>query len=171
VTSYDQEIRAFVAGLSRRAHRTQCHNPYRNPELANNLYQYLSAANRHNNQPILLVGEALGFKGGRLTGIPFSCGDIFTRFDHPLLAELKPKLSLTSQESENTATIVWEYLAEKQQTPLYWNAFPFHPYQYRRPKTNRASTVKEVRQGSRYLKQLADVFNQLSWPVLVVKVS
>jgi len=158
MTSCNQSIREFVAGLSRRAHRTQCHNPYRNPELANNLYQYLSAVKKHNDQPILLVGEALGFKGGRLTGIPFSCGDIYSRFNHPLLLELKSKLILSTQESENTATMVWEYLTEKQQTPLFWNAFPFHPYQVRRPKTNRAPTVKEIEQGSRYLKRLADIF-------------
>jgi len=151
-------IKLFLEKLAQRAHRRQCHNPYRNPDLAENLYQYLLAVNKLNQQPILLVGEALGFKGGRLTGIPFSCGDIFTRFNHPLLTELKPKLSLTSQESENTATMVWEYLTEKQQTPLFWNAFPFHPYQYRRPKSNRAPSAKEIQQGSLYLKQLAEIF-------------
>jgi hypothetical protein len=151
-------IKLFVEKLAQRAHRRQCHNPYRNPDLAENLYQYLQAVNKLNQQPILLVGEALGFKGGRLTGIPFSCGDIFTRFNHPLLTELKPKLSLTSQESENTATMVWEYLTEKQQTPLFWNAFPFHPYQYRRPQTNRAPRIKEIEQGCHYLQQLADIF-------------
>lgn len=157
-THFDQDLWTFIAGLSRRAHRTQCHNPYRNQELANNLYQYLSAVKKHSNQHILLVGEALGFKGGRLTGIPFSCGDIYSRFNHPLLQELKSKLSLRTRELENTATMVWEYLTEKQQTPLFWNAFPFHPYQYRCPQSNRAPSSKEIRQGSRYLKQIADIF-------------
>ena len=151
-------IKNFVDGLARCGNRPKTFNPYKNPNLATNLYQYLLAVKKFNRQPVLLVGEALGFKGGRLTGIPFSCGDIFTRFDHPLLTELKPKLSLTSQESENTATMVWEYLTERQQTPLFWNAFPFHPYQYRRPQTNRAPRIKEIEQGCHYLQQLADIF-------------
>src|SRR5690554_4541261 len=151
-------IKNFVDGLARRGKRPQTFNPYKNPDLVANLFHYLVAVKKINTQPVLLVGEALGSKGGRLTGIPFSCGDVFTRFNHPLLVELKPKLILSTQESENTATMVWEYLTEKQQTPLFWNAFPFHPYQYRRPKTNRAPTNKEVEQGSRYLKQLADIF-------------
>lgn|SRR5690606_2253908 len=152
------EILQFVKNLARRGHRPQCHNPYRNPDLADNLFQYLLAVKKLNSQPVLMVGEALGYKGGRLTGIPFSCGDMYSRFNHPLLLELKSKFILTSQESENTATMVWEYLTEKQQTPLFWNAFPFHPYQVRRPKTNRAPTAKEIQQGSRYLQQLADIF-------------
>ncbi|MCX7545794.1 uracil-DNA glycosylase [Marinicella gelatinilytica] len=151
-------IKKFVNDLACRGYRPQTHNPYKNPDLAANLYQYLITVKHHNSRPVLLVGEALGFKGGRLTGIPFSCGDIYSRFNHPLLLELKSKLILTSQESENTATMVWEYLTEKQQTPLFWNAFPFHPYQVRRPKTNRAPTVNEIQQGSRYLQQLADIF-------------
>lgn len=151
-------IKNFVDGLARRGSRPQTYNPYRNPDLTNNLYHYLVEIKQHCDQPVLLVGEALGFKGGRLTGIPFSCGDVFTRFNHPLLAELKSKLILSSRESENAATMVWEYLTEKQQTPLFWNAFPFHPYQVRRPKTNRAPTAKEIQQGSRYLQQLADIF-------------
>src|SRR5690606_28871584 len=152
------EILQFVKNLARRGHRPQCHNPYRNPDLADNLFQYLLAVKKLNSQPVLMVGEALGYKGGRLTGIPFSCGDMYSRFNHPLLLELKSKFILTSQESENTATMVWEYLTEKQQTPLFWNAFPFHPYQVRRPKTNRAPTAKEIQQGSRYLQQLTDIF-------------
>ena len=36
--------------------------------------------------------------------------------------------------------------------------FPFYRYQVRRPKTDRTPTVKEIQQGSRYLKQLADIF-------------
>ncbi len=151
-------IKNFVDDLARRGKRPQTFNPYKNPDLVANLFHYLVAVKKINTQPVLLVGEALGFKGGRFTGIPFSCGDVFTRFNHPLLAELKSKLILTGVESENTATMVWEYLSEKQQTPLFWNAFPFHPYQVRRPKTNRAPTTKEIEQGSRYLKQLADIF-------------
>lgn len=156
------EILQFVKNLARRGHRPQCHNPYRNPDLADNLFQYLLAVKKLNSQPVLMVGEALGYKGGRLTGIPFSCGDMYSRFKHPLLLELKSKLILTSQESENTATMVWEYLTEKQQTPLFWNAFPFHPYQVRRPKTNRAPTAKEIQQGSRYLQQLTDIFQPIT---------
>ena len=152
------EILQFVKNLARRGHRPQCHNPYRNPDLADNLFQYLLAVKKLNSQPVLLVGEAPGYKGGRLTGIPFSCGGLYDRFEHPFLNGLKPQLKLTSNESENTAIMVWQYLTKVNQTPLFWNAFPFHPYQYRRPNSNRAPSAKEIQQGSRYLQQLADIF-------------
>lgn len=148
----------FVLRLSKKRNTSVIKNPYLDPALANNLKVYLNAIDQLSYTPVLLVGEALGFKGGNLTGIPFSSGHIFDRFEHPFLKNIGPKLALENMESENTATIVWEYLSERQVTPLCWNAFPFHPHPKGNRFKNRAPTAKEVASGARYLKALQSIF-------------
>jgi len=78
-------INEFVESLSKRRNTSVLSNPYLNSELANNLRIYLNVIHTLPYKPILLVGEALGFKGGKLTGIAFSSGQIFQRFEHPFL--------------------------------------------------------------------------------------
>ncbi len=151
-------IDEFVLSLSKKRNTSVVSNPYLNPVLAGNLYEYLNAVYESPHKSMLLVGEALGFKGGKLTGIPFSSGQIFTRFEHPFLKELRPKITLHDIESENTATIVWDYLTEREITPLCWNAYPFHPYPKGQKNKNRAPTVKEIASGARYLKKLQSIF-------------
>jgi len=107
----------FVLQLSKKRNTLTVSNPYLDPALANNLKIYLNAIYQLPDKPILLVGEALGFKGGKLTGIPFSSGQVFDRFDHPFLQQIRKNITLNNIESENTATIVWEYLTKRQITP------------------------------------------------------
>jgi len=148
----------FVLSLSKKRNTSVLKNPYLDPALANNLRVYLNAINQLEHKPVLLVGEALGFKGGRLTGIPFSSGQIFDRFEHPFLKQIRPKIVLDNVESENTATIVWDYLSQRQITPLCWNAFPFHPHPKGNRYKNRAPTAKEMASGARYLRALQNIF-------------
>ncbi|MBX2848049.1 MAG: uracil-DNA glycosylase [Acidiferrobacterales bacterium] len=151
-------IDEFVLRLSKKRNTSIVSNPYIKPELASNLKVYLNAIDQIPTKPILLIGEALGFKGGKLTGIPFSSGQIFERFEHPFLSQIKSDIILRDVESENTATIVWEYLSARGITPLCWNAFPFHPHPKGQKNKNRAPTAKEVKSGQRYLKQLQIIF-------------
>lgn len=151
-------IEKFVLNLSKKRNTSTVSNPYLNPQLANNLKVYLNAINQLPGTPVLLVGEALGYKGGNLTGIPFSSGQIFERFEHPFLNQISNALTLERIESENTATIVWQYLTEKTVTPLCWNAFPFHPHPKGNKIKNRAPNAKEITSGSRYLKTLQSMF-------------
>jgi len=148
----------FVLRLSKKRNTSVIKNPYLDPTLANNLSVYLHAINQLPGKPILLVGEALGFKGGMLTGIPFSSGQLFERSEHPFLKKIRPDIVLHDTESENTATMVWEYLTDRQITPLCWNAFPFHPHPKGNKHKNRAPTIKEVASGARYLKALQSIF-------------
>jgi hypothetical protein len=76
---------------------------------------------------ILRVGEALGHRVCYITGIPFTSGRAFRKIPHQLLVALKSKIQLPRVKAESTATIVWNYLSEKETTPLFWNSFPFHP--------------------------------------------
>lgn len=151
-------INSFVLSLTKKRNTSLISNPYLNPDLANNLKLYLNAVHESQDKPVLLVGEALGFKGGKLTGIPFSSGQIFERFEHPFLQQIAGELRLDTIESENTATIVWEYLTKRQITPLCWNAFPFHPHPKGLKHKNRAPTTKEIASGARYLKKLQSIF-------------
>ena len=158
----NQSISRFIDQLCSDAHGNGVFNPYRESHKAENLRHYLEAViarnEARNEKRVLLVGEALGYRGGKITGIPFSCGQIFDRFHHPLLKQLKPLIELDVVESENTATIVWDYLATKKRTPLFWNAYPFHPYPKGQPEKNRAPNAAEVAKGVGYLQQLAEIY-------------
>ena len=107
---------------------------------------------------MLLVGEAPGYKGCKLTGIPFSSGEIFSRFDHPFLQQLSQQVKIKDLSGENTATMVWEYLTERNITPLFWNSFPFHPHHADNPYTNRVPNSSEIQQGIGYLQSLAKIY-------------
>jgi len=56
--------------------------------------------------------------------------------------------------SEQSATIVWQTLADLDAAPLLWNAFPFHPHPSGRPAANRTPRASEVQIGLGYLRLL-----------------
>ena len=147
-------IERFVSELTRQKITATVSNPYLNPDVADNLRLYLNKMMRMKGKRILLVGEAPGFKGCKITGIPFTSGQVFERFDHPLLNRLGKKVKLTRIESENTATIVWEYLSRKSVTPVFWNSLPFHPHPKGNENKNRAPIADEVEMGIPYLIRL-----------------
>ncbi|AOY88038.1 hypothetical protein BKP64_07560 [Marinobacter salinus] len=129
-------------------------------------FQYMNAF--PSTKKILLVGEAPGHKGCGVTGIPFTSGAAFQDGQHPLLQQLNSQISLPYVESENTATIVWEYLYAKENTPLFWNSFPFHPHPESTQATNRAPTNDEIDEGVRYLREIRewyrpDVVASVGW--------
>ena len=88
-------------------------NPYHKKYAVNNLRQYFEYMFNQDGKRILLVAEAPGYKGCAITGIPLTSGRVFQEISHPLLLNLKDKIYLPRVESENTATIVWSYLATK----------------------------------------------------------
>lgn len=155
-------IDAFVATLRKQQNTASIQNPYRRKVLAKNLTAYLnlmqSCWENDNRKRILLVGEAPGYKGCMLTGVPFSSGRIYQEIEHPFLLSLKDRLTLKTSAAENTASIVWRYLATNNQLPLFWNAFPFHPHAVGDKKSNRPPTRTEVGQGTEYLNRLNDLF-------------
>jgi len=161
-------IKNFVQDLQQVKSTKTFANPYRDPVLSNNLYLYLMAMKRE-KPSLLLVGEAPGYKGCKLTGIPFSSGMIYQdheRFDHPFLKKLSKKIKISEIDSENSATMVWEYLSEKNITPMFWNSFPFHPHLANNELSNRAPSTKEVAFGIEYLQRIRKIYK----PVVIAGV-
>jgi uracil-DNA glycosylase len=129
-------------------------NPYQAEYARDNLRHYFETMLARPGKRVLLIGEAPGHRGCRLTGIPFTSCRIFNTAQHPVLKELKDKIFRPDNSYENTATMVWQYLASKTVTPLLWNSFPLHPHPLNNPKKNRAPNSDEVAFG---IELLADI--------------
>lgn len=161
-----QRLRELVHALAARPNCSDSFNPYRDPQLARNLMHYLEAmcVSPHYTG-LLLVGEALGYRGGGNTGVPFSSSKLFSEVEHPFLQNLASKLRFPQQanrqDSEATASIVWRYLQTRQQLPLFWNAFPFHPHIKGDPSSNRKPRKAELEEGLERLRQVTAIFQPL----------
>jgi uracil-DNA glycosylase len=97
--------------------------------------------NRQADASFLLVGEAAGYRGARVSGLPFTS---------------EWQLSGTGP-GEATATIVHRTLAELQLEAdvLLWNVVPTHPHRPGEARSNRRPTKTEVREAMRFLDRLA----------------
>jgi uracil-DNA glycosylase len=111
---------------------------------------------------LLLVGEAVSYRGGRLTGIPFVseslmlCG-IDGRY---LGAERGYRKAdpATPVSTEASATMVWATIRAIEPLPLLWNAFPFHPFHAGNPSSNRMPSVGELATGAPFIARLLELF-------------
>jgi hypothetical protein len=97
------------------------------------LLEYLEA---NGAAPVLLVGEAPGYRGARISGIPFTS-----------------ERQLTGRgPAEASATIVRRVLAELEFEALCWNVVPTHPGT---ASSNRPPTRDEVAASRPFLEDLA----------------
>ena len=112
-----------------------CANPYReadeDPELdapgaaagrRANLAAYLDA---RAGAPLLLVGEAMGYRGGRFSGIAFTAERTLLEWGAPF----RPTSTRTGGWAEPSGTIVHGALAEAgaEHLAVLWNSVPAHP--------------------------------------------
>ena len=153
-----QQISNYVARLSKRKNSETVFNPYRSKALAGNLEIYLNYIFSQSGDNILLIGEAPGYKGCRLTGIPFSSGALINAKQHRIFSDIADDIVLKKVELENSASAVWESLSDVKRYPLFWNAFPFHPHPKGDSNKNRAPNKQEMIEGEVYLSALAEIF-------------
>jgi len=111
-----------------------CRSRHRRERLARYLEQRASAS-------VILVGEAAGYRGARVSGIPFTSERQLTG----------------AGPAEASATIVHRVLRELgvEDEVLLWNVVPTHPHEPERPYTNRRPTRDEVDSSIPYLEGVA----------------
>ncbi len=133
-------------------------NPYKREACKYNLEQYLLFLSGVHPK-FMLVGEAPGYRGCQLTGIPFT--------DEIQLLNSSNNFALgdwarhpdTGNQKENSATVIWEGLREKRLIPIMWNAFPFHPYNEGKVKSNRTPNAAEIKWGKDIIKEICELFD------------
>jgi uracil-DNA glycosylase len=160
-------IKAFVDELAKTAVPPHVYNPYSydrpaNADRRHNLRCYLRQM--VDRQPrCLLVAEAPGYRGCRLTGIPFSSPHILQHgLDEVGLYGTQRGYRLPDEwphiRREASATIVWETLPRFERLPLLWNAFPFHPHRSGEPRSNRPPKISELGLGRPFVEKLLNLF-------------
>lgn len=122
----------------------------------------------------VVVAEAIGYQGGRFSGIAITCERMLLgkhstiRAEHvfPREAErtsnpLSPYIEKEKQKAEGfnepTDTVVWNAIIENHMDPhevLLWNIFPFHPHKENHALSNRTPTPEELVKGFPYTEEL-----------------
>lgn len=113
---------------------------------------------------LLLVGEAPGYQGCRLTGIPFTSEHIMLGgVDGLDLFGAARGYRKTNEveriKKEPSATVVWGAIPAIRPLPLLWAAYPFHPHRPGHPWSNRAPRAEELRLGERFLTDILSLFS------------
>lgn len=120
-----------------------------------NLRNYLESFRQR--PPILIIGEAPGWRGCRFSGVPF------TSESQLLSRQLPFKGHRSSHDgtplAESSATIFWRLMAAHHPRFLVWNCLPFHPHQLGQTLSNRTPTRAEIRQHAPFLAQLLSILN------------
>ena len=117
----------------------ETYNQYaRSPLRRRRLDKYLDQADE---APILLVGEAAGYRGARVSGVPFT--------SERQLTGVGP--------AEATATVVHRVLEELElaDVVLLWNVVPTHPHRSGEPASNRKPNANEIAAARPFLDELA----------------
>jgi hypothetical protein len=110
---------------------------------------------------LLLLGEAAGYQGCHVSGIPFTSERLLLAGAVPRVATPRTRLSTRVLPwSEPSATIVWGALHELGlgDRTILWNAFPWHPHLPGRLQSNRTPTPSEVALGAAPLALLLAAF-------------
>jgi hypothetical protein len=164
----DTEAQAFVEGIAALEFGT-CFRPLtdEHPELdlpgaaairRANLVHYL--VERTRERPVVLAGEAMGYAGGRFSGIAFTAERTLLEWGEPYaLTSFRPE-----GFKEMSGSIVHGLLGELgvEQRVVLWNTVPAHPHPDGKPLGNRAPTMPERRAGGTALELFLDAVRPLA---------
>jgi Uracil DNA glycosylase superfamily len=123
-----------------------------------NLVQYL--VERTRERPVVLASEAMGYAGGRFSGIAFTAERTLLAWGEPYaLTSLRPE-----GYKEMSGSIVHGLLGELgvEQRVLLWNTVPAHPHPAGKPLGNRAPTMPERQAGGTVLGALLELVRPLA---------
>lgn len=127
----------------------------------NNLSVYLTLMQKL-SPTVLLVGEAPGHRGCKLTGIPFTSERILNKENYfGVLGEEKGYEyinSIDKLQTEASAAFVWNELKKYRELPVMWNIYPFHPFPSLKPNENRSPSSTEIKTGKEILIKLIKLF-------------
>jgi len=125
------------------------------------------AQERLGRAKLVVIGEALGYRGGHFSGIPMTSERMLLHRQQQILVGVKPRRTSKPSVcpngfSEPTATIVWGALREIGLRPhefVLWNAFPWHSFDPRRGLlSNRMPNKSEQLSGRPVLKAFLELF-------------
>jgi uracil-DNA glycosylase len=109
----------------------------------------------------ILIGEAPGYQGCKVSGIPFTSERLMLEGAIPRADLIESRLSTRTRPwSEPSATIVWGTLRELgiADRTILWNAYPWHPHRPGNLHSNRTPTPAERESGRPVLRALLKAF-------------
>jgi uracil-DNA glycosylase len=164
-------IAAFVERMSQSAAGPNSVNPFDDSRPGNavrrqNLQRYLEQL-AERSPTTLLVGEAPGYRGMRITGVPFTNTGLLRQgvAHFGMLGTANGYVvpdDLPEVAAEPTATVMWRVLAELDFLPVLWSAYPLHPHRQGNPLSNRTPSTAEVADWSWSWQALREVFSVAS---------
>ncbi|MDW7651779.1 MAG: uracil-DNA glycosylase [Bacillota bacterium] len=181
------QVKKFIRSLTEYRSEAGVFNPWRQadpdydlscdaPKIrANQLEHYLRL--RVPRARYILVAEALGYQGGRFSGIAMTSERILLGHHKQInpAVVMPPDIvlrtsnqqcehfSATQQKlgfNEPTATVVWTEIMENNLDPndvILWNIFPFHPYKEGNLLSNRTPREPEKEEGLAYVRMLREL--------------
>lgn len=163
----EDKLRDFIEDLATIEPLPNVHNQYdySNEENAirrENLFIYLKQMQILKPR-IMLVAEAPGYRGSRLTGVPFTSEHLLMNNMeglHLFGKEAGYRLATENDKllNEATATIIRETLVKHNILALAWNAFPFHPHKLGNENSNRTPLKNELIIGEIFLLRLIELY-------------
>lgn len=132
-----------------------------------NLRAYLCA--RASRAKWLFIAEAVGFRGGKFSGIAMTCERQLIQTDLPHYRTSIDTIPLRTTDQvdgvlEPTAMIVERAIINTsvdRRDVVLWNTFAWHPHKPLQRLTNRTPTPLEVQQGLKVLKKMLGIFADL----------
>ncbi len=151
-------LNKFYTLLAKRPSSPTVFNPWSQTKKLDYLKSYIKQIVPHEDI-FFCVGEAPGYKGCAITGLPFTSTHQIIHSPHSIFSNLKNKMKKEQLCKENTAKIFWDNIPIEGPFPLIWNAFPFHPHNKGDLSSNRKPNQKECNEGIVYLQMLVNHFH------------